>query len=497
MTVVLTVIDDGSSSDLNNSHIFQAIESDNLEQIKLLIESGSDVNLTQQDGISPLECAVIQSSINMVKFLLSAGAKPDQGFQSPLKQAISKEQPDIVQALIDAGANVNLLLEDQETPLIHAVAKGSLEIVKILVEAGADVKVISKHEDHALLLAAASGHQDIFDYLSPFVSLKQRRQAQRALESGIREKQRKQNRLVEKLVDAAGLGNLQQVQEAIAGGVDVNAIGSGGSTALYQASWWGRTKVLKELIASGADIEIQHEEDQFTPLLGAVRMAASSSVFLLLKAGANPNAITKDEIYTPLIMGADTYIVGKDIFKMLLESGAELNARNHYGNTALMAATYTNSRSSIFNRVEAIEIFQEAGASTEGLDGIELIVASRKGNLERVKSLIDSGVNVNARAYYGETALLEASSAGHVEIVRELTKIGADANAVSEWSPLMRAVMYNHTDIVRLLLLAGANIAQKTTCGKSVSQIRTRHPEILALLKQARAEQKIRNKNKV
>jgi ankyrin repeat protein len=310
MTVVLTVIDNGSSSDSNNFQIFQAIESNNLEQAKLLIESGSDVNLTQQDGISLLECAVIQSSINMVKLLLSAGAKPDHGFQSPLKQAIFKEQPDIVQALIDAGANVNLLLENQETPLIHAASVGNLEIVKILVEAGADAKVISEHEDHALLLAAASGHRDIFDYLSPFVLPKQQRQAQRALESGIREKQRKQDRLVEKLVDAAGLGNLKQVQEAIADKVDVNGIGSGGSTALYQASWWGRTRVLKELIASGADIELQHEEDQFTPLLSAVRMATSSSVFLLLKAGANPNAMTKNGIYTPLIMGADTYIVG-------------------------------------------------------------------------------------------------------------------------------------------------------------------------------------------
>ena len=82
----------------------------------------------------------------------------------------------------------------------------------------------------------------------------------------------------------------------------------------------------------------------------------------------------------------------------------------------------------------------------------------KDGDLHAVKSLIEAGIDINAKYDHGKTVLIIASNEGKVEIVKLLIELGADVNAKDNagQSALFWASMYGHTDVVKLLIAAGA-----------------------------------------
>lgn len=90
----------------------------------------------------------------------------------------------------------------------------------------------------------------------------------------------------------------------------------------------------------------------------------------------------------------------------------------------------------------------------------ELVTAARKGDAARVRALIGSGADVNAREGKGLTALMAAGGEGHTEVVRILLRAGADVDAPlpSGWTALMQAASEGRAEAATLLLDAGADI---------------------------------------
>jgi ankyrin repeat protein len=89
----------------------------------------------------------------------------------------------------------------------------------------------------------------------------------------------------------------------------------------------------------------------------------------------------------------------------------------------------------------------------------ELIVATRKSNVEAVKSLLAKGADVNAKTEYGATPLFFACDRGNVEVVKLLLDAGADVNITDRFyksPPVFWAVMKDHGEIARLLIEKGA-----------------------------------------
>lgn len=85
---------------------------------------------------------------------------------------------------------------------------------------------------------------------------------------------------------------------------------------------------------------------------------------------------------------------------------------------------------------------------------LELIVAARAGNVKRVKGLLDSGANVDARDNRGNTALIESAFFKYPDLVKLLLDRGADINARNNAGDmaLTEAVRAGHQDVVDLLL---------------------------------------------
>lgn len=143
--------------------IIKACEKGNLQIVRFLVEKGADVNVrTQGDGQTPLHTAFfIDSTLpqklsdaeresqirEMIQYLVEQGANVNAkgGFcLAPLHQAVSHGNTEIVKYLIQYGADVNLFLEDVDenesraTALGCAVQENNLEIAKLLIKHGAN-----------------------------------------------------------------------------------------------------------------------------------------------------------------------------------------------------------------------------------------------------------------------------------------------------------------------------------------------------------------------
>ena len=179
-----------------------------------------------------------------------------------------------------------------------------------------------------------------------------------------------------------------------------------------------------------------------------------AAIRALLDKGADVNAPQVDGM-TALHWA--TYRDDSETVRLLLEAGANATAENRYGVTPLSLAC-TNGNA------EVVELFLDAGVDANtSLPGGEtaLMTAARTGTVEVVKALLSRGADVHAKeARRGQTALMWAAAEGHTEVVEELIKAGADVDAriASGFTPLLFAAREGRPGVVRMLLDAGADV---------------------------------------
>jgi ankyrin repeat protein len=144
----------------------------NLEIMDCLIKAGANVNVRDSDGATPLFCAVDRGETDAAFHLVENGADVNLcigGFKrwSPLHVAARYGNPNIMECLLKAGANVNVQDSDGATPLFWAAAKGKTEAAIHLIENGADVNLCTggSTSESPLHVAAQYGNQEIMDFL--------------------------------------------------------------------------------------------------------------------------------------------------------------------------------------------------------------------------------------------------------------------------------------------------------------------------------------------
>lgn len=114
-----------------------------------------------------------------------------------------------------------------------------------------------------------------------------------------------------------------------------------------------------------------------------------------------------------------------------------------------------------------------------------------QGDLERVRSLLNQGADINAKDEHGQTALMNAAHAGQLELVRLLIERGANLNVTAKYnlSALMLALIAGHTEVCWLLIVAGADVSLRSTYGSGEQTALSLaeaggHYELAALLRQ-------------
>lgn len=104
----------------------------------LLARPGVDVNALNRQGESALMMAALKGDLAGAKLLLEHGAKVNLAGWSPLHYAASGPEPEVVQFLLDRGAQIDAASPNGSTPLMMAAQYGSEDSVKLLLDRGAD-----------------------------------------------------------------------------------------------------------------------------------------------------------------------------------------------------------------------------------------------------------------------------------------------------------------------------------------------------------------------
>ena len=162
----------------------------------------------------------------------------------------------------------------------------------------------------------------------------------------------------------------------------------------------------------------------------------------------------------------------------LVHSGRNINSRNKFGQTALMASVFNSNH-------EITELLLSEGASPTIRDidrNTALHIASSRNNAFAVQQLIKYGAKIDAQNNNGDTPLLLATNRNALQIIKMLIKNGADVDKANNKgvTPLKVSQYYNNSSLEQLLISVGAkdgyNPFAKTT---KISEIITqRSPQV-------------------
>jgi cytochrome c len=159
VAAIVAALDAGvnvNESDGTATPLFYAISRRHFEAAKLLIERGADVNKPSALGALPLAPAAGQGKIEFIKLLLDHGANPNSviGSETVLHIAVKRGCLDCVEALVEAGADVNAQTTDSQnrTPVHIAKLLGFPEVAEYLIAHGV---VLPKPAPISTMLAAA------------------------------------------------------------------------------------------------------------------------------------------------------------------------------------------------------------------------------------------------------------------------------------------------------------------------------------------------------
>jgi ankyrin repeat protein len=450
--------------DLNNS-LIAAIATGNLDLTKQLVAAGADLVGYDWDlGYCPLGMAIERGHFQIVQFLLGAGANPHGGSTSTTALGLATEQGEIetIHLLLSSKVDVNApVAADGWTALLAAIKNGHQSIVELLVTHGANVNVWSRGET-PILLAAKCEEQNIYQYLYPLVNTAIRlcadRDGEQLLSSTQKRRTREQNRSVEKLISMATAGNLDEVRLSIEAGVEIDEFCALGHNALMAAAYYGHQPIVKLLLEAGADPDLLSDGDDGLGYGMSALMFVASSFFasnrdiiakMLISGGASVDR-QSEKGKTAIMYAAIAGSGYRACVEILIAAGSNLNLRDNRGHTVLTLVAAAENYP-MFN------LLLQAGASTDGLESIQLIQAARTGHVDRVKSLLSAKVDLNLDR--GD-AIGSAAAAGHTEIVKILIQAGANVNLSdrSGFTPLASAAYAGYGEIVRLLIDAGADL---------------------------------------
>lgn len=357
---------------------------DDTELALQLLESGAKADLQNRYGVAPIYSACQNGNVKIVQALLKRGVDPNTSLkgEEAILTAARTGSPEVIKALLDAGARVNAYEHRQQTALMWAAAEGNLDAVKVLIDAGADIHKSLESGYTPLLFAVREGHQEVVHEL---------------LKAGIdinHPAKPKKGRLPNgstPLTLAIENGHFTLAASLLKAGANANDMRTGYSP-LHILSWVRKP--------DGGDAP-----DDLPPPDGSGPISSLQFAQVLVDHGAQINARLKGgksdwKGATPFYLAAWTADLG--LMRKLVELGADPLINSTNKSTPLMAATGIGRK------------MEDASAGTE-----EEILAS-------AKYLLDLGVAIDAVNTSGETAMHGAAYKNLPAVITYLDQQNAD-----------------------------------------------------------------------
>ncbi|XP_014034742.2 poly [ADP-ribose] polymerase tankyrase-2 isoform X1 [Salmo salar] len=448
-----------------NREIFEACRNGDVERVRRLVRP-ENVNSRDTAGrkSTPLHFAAGFGRRDVVDYLLQNGANVharDEGGLVSLHNACSFGHSEVVNLLLRHGADANSRDNWSYTPLHEAAIKGKSEVCIVLLQHGAEPTIRNTDGRTALDLAEAST---------------------KAVLTGEYRK--------DDLLESARSGNEDKLM-ALLTPLNVNCHASDGrkSSPLHLAAGYNRVKTVQLLLKHGADVHAKDKGD-LVPLHNACSYGHYEVTDILVKQGACVNAMDLWQ-FTPLHEAASKNRV--DVCSLLVSYGADPTFLNCHNQSAIDLSPTPQLKERLAYEFR----------------GHALLQAAREADLPRLKKhlsletitfkhplthetalhcaatspypkrkqvcelLLRKGANVNEKTKDFLTPLHLASEKSHNDIIEVLVKHEAKVNALDNLgqTALHRAAHCGHLQTCRLLLKAGCDPLVMSLQGFSPSQM--------------------------
>jgi ankyrin repeat protein len=405
--------------------LFEAINANDVAQVRKLLADDPALAIKPRDHDTPLHAAA------------GAGIKVE-----------------IAQLLLNAGADVNARADDDRTPLHFAARHNNKAVAEILIARGADLKAMTKVDGFTPLHYAALGDA------GPTVAL-----------------------LLVKGADPDGGWDGKAIQPR--------------NTPLQLAARNGYVEVARLLLAKGASVNAQQFGTGGTALSSAVVNRDMAMVKLLLARGADPNAdfafdralqsgrrdLVDLFLATKVDAGKVEHLIAaassgkKEFVELVLDKGADVNAVDRFGNTAVLTAARLGT-------VDVAALLLAKGAKVKVADNEGMTPLHAVGTKAVAEMLLAQGADVNAVNQEGETPLYLAVQRGDLPLAELLEAKGARHDIFTlaalgrdealrkalqtsplpkpkknyHYPPLLLAAHFGQTNAVQVLLDKGAGV---------------------------------------
>ena len=383
------------------------------EMIKFLIDRGADVNAKTPTGATVLMRAAANrdgDAVDVVKLLLDHGAdvnaKSDDG-STALMSAASRGYHELCELLLDAGADINAKQVNGRTALIEVLnnlgctsVMKDIKLVKMLLSRGAEINIKAKDEGiwtcgdgdcyRTPLMMAANNSKTFYD----------------TTESGYWGEVDPLPSLIRTLLDA---------------GANVNETDTNGDTALMLAVKVREPhpEVIAMLLDAGADVNVERDGLRAVDFARRNKNLVDTEIYHRLKSLTRPST-TKRHVGAAEML----YLINNDLedeLKRVIADGADVNERDG-GWTLLMSAARDDEPN-----LNIVKILLDAGADVNAVDdfgetALKKAVYARYSpeNLELIEMLIVAGADPNIANDDGETPLMYAARYRNPDVVKEL-----------------------------------------------------------------------------
>ncbi|XP_071973583.1 ankyrin repeat domain-containing protein 17 isoform X5 [Engystomops pustulosus] len=380
---------------------------------------GTSISQPQTPTPSPI---ISPSAMLPIYPSIDIDAQTESNHDTALTLACAGGHEELVQTLLERGANIEHRDKKGFTPLILAATAGHVGVVEILLDNGADIEAQSERtKDTPLSLACSGGRQEVVELL---------------LARGANKEHRNVSDYTPLSLAASG-GYVNIIKILLNAGAEINSrTGSKlGISPLMLAAMNGHTAAVKLLLDMGSDINAQIETNRNTALTLACFQGRTEVVSLLLDRKANVEHRAKTGL-TPLMEAASGGYA--EVGRVLLDKGADVNA-----------PPVPSSRDTA------------------------LTIAADKGHYKFCELLISRGAHIDVRNKKGNTPLWLAANGGHLDVVQLLVQAGADVDAADnrKITPLMAAFRKGHVKVVRYLVKEVNQFPSDSECMRYIATI--------------------------